>query len=558
MEIQPQLFKLDSFMHGRLFRVPEYQRAYAWGRKQRDDLFGDIKRVKQSDEDHFLATIVGLSRKSEKKRIAADQFSVIEIVDGQQRLTTLIILLKAIQKALDGKHKDEKRLADELGQLLVKDDEHTLLLLQTNHDTSHHFADYIRDGTLPNGPIATAADQNIADAITECEEFVTSWKSAGNSLVELVSIIRHRLWAIFHTVDDEGLVYRVFEVLNSRGLDVASIDKLKSQLMGLVFEHGANAGREEAVKELHRIWQDIYRTIGKQKFTTETMRFSATLKASADTSHRRPLDEQKSLETLISIAGTKPKQIIDCAKWLQAVVNAEDSLLANYRWRAVTRILQARLVAIAVLLRKFNSSEEDEILGRWERVSFRIYGLTGEDARTRVGDYTMLAWDIINKKLSAKEIMKRLSVIGNDYPIVKVIDEWCDPTNVYEGWTEELRYFLYRYEEHIARAAGQKLNESQWNRIWAEEPARSIEHIKPQSSEVGYMHHLGNLMMLPPGVNSSLKDKDPAKKAETYRTCGLLASVEVAKMIEDGRWDKAAVDARASKLLAWAKTQWKD
>ena len=103
MEIQPQLFKLESLLHGRLFRVPEYQRAYSWGKKQRHDLFGDIERVKASDEDHFLATIVGLSRKSEKKKIIADQFSVIEIVDGQQRLTTLIILLRAIQKSLDCK-----------------------------------------------------------------------------------------------------------------------------------------------------------------------------------------------------------------------------------------------------------------------------------------------------------------------------------------------------------------------------------------------------------------------------------------------------------------------
>jgi uncharacterized protein with ParB-like and HNH nuclease domain len=45
-----------------------------------------------------MATFVGLSRKAEKQQIIADQFSVIEIVDGQQRLTTIIILLKAIQK----------------------------------------------------------------------------------------------------------------------------------------------------------------------------------------------------------------------------------------------------------------------------------------------------------------------------------------------------------------------------------------------------------------------------------------------------------------------------
>lgn len=558
MEIQPQLFKLDSFMHGRLFRVPEYQRAYAWEKKQRSDLFGDIRRVQERDEDHFMATFVGLSRKAEKQQIIADQFSVIEIVDGQQRLTTLIILLKAIQKALDVADKNEKTLVDEIGKLLVKDDKHTLLLLQTNHDTSHFFADYIRDGIVPTTDAPTIADQNILDAIKECEEFVASWRASGNSVIELIRIIRHRLWAIFHTVDDEGLVYRVFEVLNSRGLDVASIDKLKSQLMGLVFEHGANAGRDEAVQELHRIWQDIYRTIGKQRFTTETLRFAATLKMAKDIAHRRPLDEQNSLLTLVGVAGRKPKQIIDCAKWLQAVVNAEDKLLAHHRWRAVTRILQARLVAIAVLLRNFSPSEEADILGRWERISFRIYGLAWEDARTKVGDYTELAWSIINDRLSASEIMKRLSELGRDYPIAKVIDELVDATNAYEGWTEELRFFFYRYEEHLARKAGQKLNEAQWNRIWEVEPSRSVEHVKPQSSGVSYMHHLGNLMMLPPGVNSKLKDSDPATKAETYKTCGLLSSIEVAKLIGKGRWDKGAVEARASELLAWAKTQWKD
>ena len=57
-------------------------------------------------------------------------------------------------------------------KLLVKDDDR-LLLLQTNHDTNHFFADYIRDGNMPTVFAATTADQNIVDAITECEEFVT-------------------------------------------------------------------------------------------------------------------------------------------------------------------------------------------------------------------------------------------------------------------------------------------------------------------------------------------------------------------------------------------------
>jgi len=45
-----------------------------------------------------------------------------------------------------------------------------------------------------------------------------------------------------------------------------------------------------------------------------------------------------------------------------------------------------------------------------------------------------------------------------------------------------VRYLLYRYDEFLAQKAGQKLNESQWNKVWADEPSKSIEHIKPQSS----------------------------------------------------------------------------
>ena len=65
-------------------------------------------------------------------------------------------------------------------------------------------------------------------------------------------------------------------------------------------------------------------------------------------------------------------------------------------------------------------------------------------------------------------------------------------------------------------------------------------------------------MMLPPGINSKLKDKDPADKADTYRTCGLLESIALANRIKKRNWDKAAVETRAGEILAWARKQWKD
>ena len=261
MQIQPQFQTVGVLLTERLFQIPEYQRAYSWQSKQRKDLFEDIQKVAESENDstHFMATIVGLRRK--KLSIASDAFVEIEVVDGQQRLTTLTILLKALSKAL--RPTDAKR-ANEIDALLVKGDDLSLLLLRTNHDTSQIFVDYLREGASPKEKTPqTSADHNLVDAIVECEEFVAQWTAASkHPLIELYSIIKNRLSVIFHEIEDEALVYTVFEVLNSRGLDVTWFDKLKSLLMAIVFEHGDSGSKKGTVAELHKLWTEIYGVIG--------------------------------------------------------------------------------------------------------------------------------------------------------------------------------------------------------------------------------------------------------------------------------------------------------
>jgi hypothetical protein len=501
-----------------------------------------------------MATIVGLRRK--KVSVGADDFVELDIVDGQQRLTTLILMFKAICKALQDSVPTEKKLATELRDLLVKGDDLSLLLLQTNHDASHIFADYLRDGTHAGEKPKIVADKNLIDGIAECESFVGTWVSEGRSLIDLTALLRHRLSVIFHEIEDESLVYTVFEVLNSRGLDVTWFDKLKSLLMALVFEHAEIGNRATTIAELHNLWRDTYRIIGlQQNLNKETVRFAGTLKAS--TQPNRPLDEEGAVGELITQCGVSVKKAVECTKWVLKVTKAEDRLLQNYRLRAVTQIVQARLVAIAVLLRGFPATSENEILRRWENVTFRIYALKGNDARTAVGDYVRLAWQITNKDLAPAAILSALTSIGRIAPIKDAVQElW--KADCYNGWTESLRYFLFRYEEHLADAMGQALNASQWNKIWQDEPSKSIEHVKAQSTKVAYVHRLGNLTALPPGVNSSLKAKDPKVKAKTYETCGLLGAIQVAKEIKSAKWSLASVEKREKRLIKWAMTEWAD
>jgi uncharacterized protein with ParB-like and HNH nuclease domain len=89
-----------------------------------------------------MAAIVCLRRNMQS--LGTDEFHILEVVDGQQWLTTLIILLNSIKLELDDENKSEVKIKRELSDLLVKADSEELLLLQTNHDSGHYFANFLR------------------------------------------------------------------------------------------------------------------------------------------------------------------------------------------------------------------------------------------------------------------------------------------------------------------------------------------------------------------------------------------------------------------------------
>ena len=554
-EIQPRYVSLDGLFNGKLFRIPPYQRNYSWTKRQRDDLFNDIKRIMGAGDGkiHFMATVVGLER--EKTLISTKEYQVIDVVDGQQRLTTLVLFLKAVSKAL-GQFKDNGIvIAKELEQLLVKPDKVSSLLLQTNHDSSSYFQNYLRTGEHPGSSVAeTLADKELLRAIEECENFLETNSPDEQSLEDLVSILRNRLKFVFYELDDEGSVYTVFEVLNSRGLEVSWFDRTKSLLMGMVFESGEGT-RAQTIDEIHREWAEIYRCIGLRiGLSTESLRFAATLRLRECPS--RSLGEEDASETLVSTSSGGLDKIVDTTKWLRRVTSAVDKLYADSRKDAVTKIAQARLVATSIYLRAdLNESEKSQILKRWESVSFRIFGMLRKDARTAVGDYVRLAWRIRNRRLATTEIMSELESIGSNYPIGEAIDA-LRHVDCYNEWQNELRYFLGKYEEYLSKESGQIFSNEQWSRIWEANASESIEHILPQSSGQKYVHWIGNLTVLPPRLNSQLGDDRPKEKADMYLKTGLLVTREVVGDLP--KWGRSMIEEREERLLRWANKEWTD
>jgi uncharacterized protein with ParB-like and HNH nuclease domain len=102
---------LASLFSGRVFRVPDYQRGYAWEPRQVEDLIEDLELL-QEGREHYAGTIV-LHPRSDEKLVDEGGVSYIvhEVVDGQQRLATLVIPLDCIRREFQKSDETSARTA---------------------------------------------------------------------------------------------------------------------------------------------------------------------------------------------------------------------------------------------------------------------------------------------------------------------------------------------------------------------------------------------------------------------------------------------------------------
>lgn len=573
MNVQPIYNVLDTLLQRKLFHIPPYQRAYSWEKRQRQDLFEDISKLiaENSDRHHFMATVVCLKREK-GKTIGTQEYDILDVVDGQQRLTTLILVLKAISKRLLAGNTLQQEEGRELQKLLVKADGDSLLL-ETNHDPSQIFAGYLKEGAF-SGPAKTHSDKRLVEAIRECEKF------AGGEYdpMTILRIIKNRLGFVFHVLQDEGSVYTVFEALNSRGLEVEPLDKCKSMLMGMAFEQArSQASAREKIEKLHDDFSKIYKTVGLHSIPgVEILRYSATLKFQFQEDRGKILSVEDALDGYRNKCVGNIRKIFDASNWLRDVTHKIVPLYSNPRWKSVTSITHARLLAVAILLTDGLDKEQRlSALDQWEKVTFRIYGMFRKDSRHLGANYTRLAHRVVNHHPSVasyKKFMSKLVELGEDYPADEAVKN-LRGINCYEGWEDRLRYFLCRYEQSLAgseqpRAPGKPAMVSElWDKIWAASADSTIEHIFPQTPTptwlgsatyeefTQHIHRLGNMLLLPPGVNAEASNRDFREKKGIYRKHEMRMIEDILKKDD---WTIAAIDERENALLEWAKKEFQD
>jgi len=566
--MQPQYLKLNELLQNRIFTVPEYQRPYSWESAQRQDLFEDIQKLmdKRDQSHHFMATVVAMNP-GKLIPISINEFNQIDLVDGQQRITSLVILLNEIATTLAASNEaTEKSAGDELKKLLVKQDNNTILL-QTNHDSSGLLTNYLRGEPQWNKTPETLAERNLRNAVNESAAISAKW-SKENKILDALRVIQNRLAFLYYELDDEGLVYSTFEVLNSRGRPVEWLDKTKSMLMGIIYDRFPKAYATK-FDESHRTWTKLYEIMGVKNISgDEILRFAATLRAEEQPS--RTLSAEAAYARFRELAIEKPNQINTLMGFLVSTAESLKVLYDDSTRSTLTNIAQARLLYLSISAsRILKDADKKLLLDLWEKVTFLVYGLARRDSRTCVGDFVRLAYSIYNdEKASVTDWINDLKAIANGFDLAAEVDALLKGRDCYTDWTNELRYFLFRYEQMLAADSKIRSNHLVWSDIWSSNATETIEHICPQTPSpewvgalgkgrdvwVNNVNRLGNLILLPRGLNSEASNLPFREKRRLYKKANMLHHDEVIKV---ANWDRAAIEKRERGLRDFALKTWK-
>lgn len=290
-----ELQSLSQIFQNRLFRIPDYQRGYAWNELQLRDFWEDIINL-QNDRYHYtgLLSMKVLSRKESETLGNDDQwllksgFKAYHIVDGQQRLTTFVILLNEIIEYVRNlsENKDKSEESIYLGYQNLKDIRATFIcrkmppdgLITTymfgyeNDNPSAEYLKYKVFGQKYGGAIKeTYYTKNLKYAkeffAKEIHEFYEKKKLEGIS--QIYQKLTLQLMFNIHEIEDDYDVFVAFETMNNRGKKLTNLELLKNRLIYLTTLYSKEILDEEnevALREMiNKAWKEVYYQLGRNK-----------------------------------------------------------------------------------------------------------------------------------------------------------------------------------------------------------------------------------------------------------------------------------------------------
>lgn len=226
-----QLFDIEA---GVVYAIPRYQREYTWSKAQWESLFDDVQ---ENDPGYFLGSIICINQTTDTLAVQR-----LEVVDGQQRLTTLSLLFAAVYQSLKLHEKDldddqRVELINLKRKLILKkgDDQLRVIPQIQNNNQNDYKAVLSNVGAIsPFDTPAHAGNRKIFRAFRYFQARIEEMANGGSDrLVSIMAFLDKVSQACLVKIEvaSHADAYTLFESLNNRGMPLSAIDLIKNKLL---------------------------------------------------------------------------------------------------------------------------------------------------------------------------------------------------------------------------------------------------------------------------------------------------------------------------------------
>ena len=623
-----KLQSLSEIFNQKIFRIPDFQRGYSWQRPQLEDFWEDLTNLKEN-KIHYtgLLTVEPVDKKiiEANKKWQADRWlsqsgsSAYYIVDGQQRLTTVIIFINELLKCFEHserinfKKKDfweTKFLYDQYGEDVKY--KSYIFGYEKDNPSDEYFKTKIlgqKSSTADKVPEQTLYTANLKFAK---EFFRKKFEGKGKpALEDWFKKVTNSFKFNFYEIDDELDVYVTFETMNNRGKPLSNIEILKNRLIYLTTLLDGKE-RNQLRQDINEAWKTIYEYLGKNEvkpldddeflYNHWIMYFKFD-KSESEAYSKFLLSEKFTVGNVIDkkLTSSDIKNYIDSlqasVKFWFYLFNPERSHYSDETKEWFQKLNRLKMGAFPpLIMAAMLKCSEDEILRllqSTEKFIFLVFRLSQRRSNTKSNEFYRLANSFYFKRKGQNidQVIKNIdsmtdvwveeedgtkTVYYNWFNLEQFEQHIIDLYKNYEGYYswDGLRYFLYEYELHLQKNEDQKVFWTDFNKRKKED---TIEHVYPReakdkswkSSFAGYnkkkkemlLHSLGNLVLLARYKNSKFQNKSfDFKKRHTDKNGDEFGffngSHSEIDVAKHENWTPNEIYNRGKELIAFLGKRW--
>ncbi|RNB72420.1 DUF262 domain-containing protein [Brevibacillus panacihumi] len=536
-----------------LFTIPPVQRPYSWTTDQAGELLDDLlqfidhhgiteKNIGMMQEPYFLGSIVLVKREKPDS----------EVLDGQQRLITLTILLAVLRDFLGGEYASniEAMILQKGNKILNKADMYRLHLRKIDNDffKQHIQVQGSTSSLTAETPCKTDSQKAIRDNALFFAERLADLDE--ETVKILPGVIATLCYLVVVSTPNFDSAFRIFTVLNDRGLDLMMSDIFKAKVIGDI---------DDALQDSYtQKWEDVEVSLGRERFNKLFDHIRMIIQMRKGSANYK--DEYNEIFSKIRGRQFVDDILLPYGEIYQKIIDYR-SHFGNQPELMKTLSLLNRIDNVDWIppamyyLRHYHNHRLLEFLNRLE-----ILAGTGMVLRKNFN------WRMSRYSQILREMEKGSDVFSPESAMEVTLEDKREVLKKLQGdvFTElkdtAKRYILLKLDSLLTN--GQPYYDHSVitvEHVLPQNPNKDSEWKKQFDNPEDYVHKLGNLVLLTRSKNSQARNYDFTKKKTSYfqSSKGVSSFALTTQILQESEWTPAVLLKRQAKLIQLLKDAWK-